>query len=169
MSRVNADVHLELTHRRSGETFELTMHLYRESAGAYTYDDRTFGLSWAEIAAKSKLGRAAYNGVYDWSFRAVPQNGIGPDPHASGEFHWGPYTDIVGIGDGGPDLYARGTGNTSYFSAGTGDWKTPFKARTAGPVLGTEPNSPYYKVFCPPLTRCHAFLPGSTVTDLSRG
>ncbi|MFJ5938806.1 FG-GAP repeat domain-containing protein [Streptomyces sp. NPDC093071] len=358
MSRVNADVHLKLTHRRSGETFELTMHLYRESAGAYTYDDRTFGLSWAEIAAKSKLGRAAYNGVYDWSFRAVPQNGIGPDLNASGEFHakhtadphdlndnhtpdllardaegdvwqidtaydtsaktltaaaprkragvgwadydriesigntggeagdfvtrdksgvlwihygagplssealtprrkvgggwntyteltggsdltgdgtpdlvavdkagdlylyestgtasapfaprekighgwgiynqitatgniggepagdliardkdgklwlylgkgdgtfaprtpigggWGPYTDIVGIGDangdGRPDLYARDTGNTSYFYAGTGDWKAPFKARTAGPVLGAAPNSPYNMVF----------------------
>ncbi|MFD3728964.1 hypothetical protein [Streptomyces sp. NPDC058671] len=33
MSRVNADVYLKLTHRRSGETFELKMHLYRESAG----------------------------------------------------------------------------------------------------------------------------------------
>ncbi|MFD3333861.1 hypothetical protein ACFWV1_14620 [Streptomyces sp. NPDC058700] len=43
MSRVNADVYLKLTHRRSGETFEPKMHLYRESAGAYTYDDRTFG------------------------------------------------------------------------------------------------------------------------------
>ncbi|WP_053648839.1 MULTISPECIES: FG-GAP-like repeat-containing protein [unclassified Streptomyces] len=358
MSRVNADVYLKLTHRRSGEAFELKMHLYRESAGAYTYDDQTFGLSWAEVAAKSKLGKAPYSGTYDWSFRAVPQNGIGPDLKASGEFYakrtadphdlndnhtpdllardaegdvwqidtaydtstktltaaaprrragvdwdaydriesigntggeagdfvardksgalwihhgagplhsealtprwkvgggwntyteltggsdltgdktpdlvavdtagdlylyestgttpapfaprekighswgiydqitatgdiggapagdlvardkdgklwlylgkgdgtfaartligggWGPYTDIVGIGDadgdGRPDLYARGTGNTSYFYAGTGNWKAPFKARAVSPVLGTEPDVPYNKVF----------------------
>ncbi|MGJ7417015.1 FG-GAP-like repeat-containing protein [Streptomyces cinereoruber] len=108
MSRVNADVYLKLTHRRSGETFELKMHLYRESAGAYTYDNQTFGLSWAEIAAKSKLGKAAYNGAYDWSFRAVPQNGIGPDLNASGEFQATRTADPHDLNDNHtPDLLAR--------------------------------------------------------------
>ncbi|WP_405871794.1 VCBS repeat-containing protein [Streptomyces zaomyceticus] len=87
MSRVNADVYLKLTHRRTGETFSVKMHIYRESAGAYYYDDQTFGLTWAQIAQSSKLGKLANSGHYDWSFRAVPQNGIGPDLEASGEFY----------------------------------------------------------------------------------
>ncbi|WP_225803274.1 FG-GAP-like repeat-containing protein [Streptomyces sp. NK15101] len=108
MSRVNADVYLKLTHRRSGETFSIKMHLYRESAGAYTYGDQTFGLSWAEIAEKSKLGRNASYGTYDWSFRAVPQNGIGPDLVASGEFHPNHTGDAHDLDDDrAPDLLAR--------------------------------------------------------------
>ncbi|MGA5197306.1 FG-GAP-like repeat-containing protein [Streptomyces exfoliatus] len=108
MSRVNADVYLKLTHRRTGETFSLKMHIYRESAGAYAFDDQTFGLSWAEIAQKSNLGKAAYNGTYDWSFRAVPQNGIGPALEVSGEFyakHTGDAHDLDD--DHAPDLLAR--------------------------------------------------------------
>ncbi|MGW4725462.1 FG-GAP repeat domain-containing protein [Streptomyces sp. NPDC004291] len=95
-----------------------------------------------DLIARDKDGKLwLYLGKGDGTF--APRTPIG-----SG---WGPYTDIVGIGDangdGRPDLYARDTGNTSYFYAGTGDWKAPFKARTAGPVLGAAPNSPYNMVF----------------------
>ncbi|MFI8764271.1 FG-GAP-like repeat-containing protein [Streptomyces sp. NPDC053792] len=47
---------------------------------------------------------------------------------------WNVYADVVGIGDGNkdgrPDLYAR-TAAGAFFYAGTGDYKVPFKARTA--------------------------------------
>ncbi|MEV4427595.1 VCBS repeat-containing protein [Streptomyces sp. NPDC049602] len=47
---------------------------------------------------------------------------------------WNVYADVVGIGDGNkdgrPDLYAR-TAAGAFFYAGTGDYKAPFKARTA--------------------------------------
>ncbi|MFF5455291.1 hypothetical protein ACFY40_29265 [Streptomyces sp. NPDC012950] len=57
---------------------------------------------------RSKPGRAAYNGVYDWSFRAVPQNGIGPDLNASGEFHAERTADPHDLNDNRtPDLLAR--------------------------------------------------------------
>ncbi|MFE5945876.1 FG-GAP-like repeat-containing protein [Streptomyces sp. NPDC056480] len=108
MSRVNADVYLKLTHRRTGETFSLKMHVYRESAGAYYYDDQTFGLTWAEIAQSSKLGRLANSGHYDWSFRAVPQNGIGPALEAKGEFYAKRTSDPHDLSENRtPDLIAR--------------------------------------------------------------
>ncbi|MFH9722963.1 FG-GAP repeat domain-containing protein [Streptomyces sp. NPDC017254] len=159
MSRVNADVHLKLTHGRTGETFSLTMHVYRESAGAYYYDDQTFGLTWAEIARSSKLGKLANSGHYDWSFRAVPQNGIGPDLEASGVLWlflgkgdgtfaprirvgggWGAFSQLVGAddlnNDGRTDLIGYGSGGTWAY-LGTGNTAAPF-TRTATNLYAAE-------------------------------
>ncbi|WP_411107999.1 FG-GAP repeat domain-containing protein [Streptomyces sp. c-19] len=108
MSRVNADVYLKLTHRRSGETFSTKMHVTFRPPADYSYGSQTFGLSWAEIAEKSNLGRNASYGTYDWSFRAVPQNGIGPDLVASGQFHANHTGDAHDLDDDrAPDLLAR--------------------------------------------------------------
>ncbi|MFF7811839.1 FG-GAP repeat domain-containing protein [Streptomyces roseolus] len=112
LSRENANVDLRITHRATGTTFWKTLHLYSESAGSpYYYGDGVFGITWKQIAAESRLGRDAAAGVYDWSFTAHSQNGVGPDLEASGSF-----TAAKSVSsphdldwDGAPDLLARDT------------------------------------------------------------
>ncbi|MFF9476227.1 FG-GAP repeat domain-containing protein [Streptomyces roseolus] len=85
MSRDNADVDLRITHRATGTSFSKKLNLYRESAGSpYLYDRGEFGITWAEVAAG--MGADTPTGTYDWSYTAVPQNGVGPDLKASGSF-----------------------------------------------------------------------------------
>ncbi|MGW5774975.1 FG-GAP repeat domain-containing protein [Streptomyces sp. NPDC003863] len=108
LSRVNADIDLTITHRRTGESFSKKLHLYRESAGAYAIDDKTFGIHWSEIAQDSTMGRDAHIGDYDWKFTARPQNGVGPDVTASGSFLATKTADLHDIKDNRtPDLLAR--------------------------------------------------------------
>ncbi|MFJ3614716.1 FG-GAP repeat domain-containing protein [Streptomyces hydrogenans] len=110
LSRENADVDLTITHRATGKSFSKTLHLYSESAGSeYYYGDDTFGITWAQVAAGSQMGKDAAVGAYDWSFTARPQNGVGPAVEASGSF-----TAVKNASsphdldwDGGPDLLAR--------------------------------------------------------------
>ncbi|MFB7345640.1 FG-GAP repeat domain-containing protein [Streptomyces hydrogenans] len=110
LSRENADVDLRITHRATGKSFSKTLHLYSESAGSeYYYGDDTFGITWAQVAADSQMGKDAAVGAYDWSFTARPQNGVGPAVEASGSF-----TAVKNASsahdldwDGGPDLLAR--------------------------------------------------------------
>ncbi|NML49965.1 VCBS repeat-containing protein [Streptomyces sp. R302] len=110
LSRENADVALKITHRATGKSFSKTLHLYSESAGSeYYYGDGVFGITWAQIAAESQMGKDAEVGAYDWSFTATPQNGVGPAVEASGSF-----TAAKNLSsphdldwDGGPDLLAR--------------------------------------------------------------
>ncbi|MFJ4216647.1 FG-GAP repeat domain-containing protein, partial [Streptomyces hydrogenans] len=112
LSRENADVDLRITHRATGKSFSKTLNLYSESAGSpYYYHDDTFGITWAQIAAESQMGKDAEVGTYDWSFTARPQNGVGPDLKASGSF-----TAVKNVSsphdldwDGGPDLLVRDT------------------------------------------------------------
>ncbi|MEV6204838.1 VCBS repeat-containing protein [Streptomyces sp. NPDC051771] len=110
LSRENANVDLRITHRATGKSFSKTLNLYSESAGSeYYYGDNTFGITWADIAEGSQMGRDALAGTYDWSFTAHPQNGVGPDLEASGSF-----TAVKNASaahdldwDGRPDLMAR--------------------------------------------------------------
>ncbi|MFC9258961.1 FG-GAP repeat domain-containing protein [Streptomyces hydrogenans] len=112
LSRENADVDLTITHRATGKSFSKTLNLYSESAGSpYYYHDDTFGITWAQIAAESQMGKDAEVGTYDWSFTARPQNGVGPDLKASGSFR-----AVKNVSsphdldwDGGPDLLVRDT------------------------------------------------------------
>ncbi|MER8041134.1 FG-GAP repeat domain-containing protein [Streptomyces hydrogenans] len=112
LSRENADVDLTITHRATGKSFSKTLNLYSESAGSpYYYHDDTFGITWAQIAAESQMGKDAAVGTYDWSFTARPQNGVGPAVEASGSF-----TAVKNTSsphdldwDGGPDLLVRDT------------------------------------------------------------
>ncbi|MEU6943718.1 VCBS repeat-containing protein [Streptomyces sp. NPDC046316] len=110
LSRANADVDLKITHRGTGKSFSKTLHLYNESAGSpYYYGAGVFGIRWRDIAAESQMGKDAEVGMYDWSFTARPQNGVGPAVEASGSF-----TAAKNLpsphdldGDGSPDLLAR--------------------------------------------------------------
>ncbi|MFJ3103068.1 FG-GAP repeat domain-containing protein [Streptomyces sp. NPDC086835] len=110
LSRENADVDLRITHRATGKSFSKKLHLHSESAGSpYYYGDNVFGITWAQIAAESQMGKDAEVGTYDWSFTATPQNGVGPAVEASGSF-----TAAKGLStphdvnwNGTPDLLAR--------------------------------------------------------------
>ncbi|MFJ4339409.1 FG-GAP repeat domain-containing protein [Streptomyces sp. NPDC088915] len=110
LSRENADIDLKITHRATGKSFAKKLHLYSESAGSpYYYGDGVFGITWREIADESQMGKDAEVGEYDWSFKATPQNGVGPAVEASGSF-----TAAKGLStqhdldwDGAPDLLAR--------------------------------------------------------------
>jgi hypothetical protein len=110
LSRENADVDLKITHRGTGKSFSKRLHLYSESAGSeYYYGNGVFGITWAQVAAESQMGKDAEVGVYDWSFTAHPQGGVGPAVEASGSFNAAkglssPH-DISW--DGSPDLLAR--------------------------------------------------------------
>ncbi|MEF9882781.1 FG-GAP repeat domain-containing protein [Streptomyces sp. P9-A4] len=108
-SRVNIDVHLTLRNRGTGAGFSYTMPLFTESAGSpYYYGDNTVGITWARVAELSQLGKDARSGVYDWTIRAVPQNGVGPDLEASGSFQAGHAADLHDIKqNGGPSLVVR--------------------------------------------------------------
>ncbi|MER5204980.1 VCBS repeat-containing protein [Streptomyces sp. NPDC002825] len=111
MSRVNADVFLKLTNQKTGQTFTRLMRLSRESAGQYTYDDHTFGLSWNGVLEDfdgTQPGKAAPNGDYTWSIRATPQNGIGPVVEQTGSFKIARSPKLHDYSDNGtPDLLAR--------------------------------------------------------------
>ncbi|MFF6869042.1 FG-GAP repeat domain-containing protein [Streptomyces sp. NPDC090109] len=108
-SRVNIDVHLTLRNRATGTVFSYTMPISTESAGSpYHYGDNTVGITWARIAELSQLGRDARSGVYEWTIRAVPQNGVGPDLNVSGSFQAGHAADLHDIKqNGGPSLIVR--------------------------------------------------------------
>ncbi|MEV6250893.1 VCBS repeat-containing protein [Streptomyces sp. NPDC051742] len=109
LSRINANIDLTVTHRRTGKTFSKEMSLYTESAGSpYLCGDNTVCISWAEIAAESEMGKDAHIGAYDWTFKATPQNGVGPAVEASGGFTAVKTSAPHDIKDNGtPDLLAR--------------------------------------------------------------
>ncbi|WP_435974667.1 hypothetical protein [Streptomyces sp. Qhu_M48] len=87
LSRNNADIDLTITHRRTGKTFTKSFGLYTESAGSpYLCSDNVVCVSWSTIAAESAMGDDAHIGTYDWSFKATPQNGVGPAVEANGSF-----------------------------------------------------------------------------------
>ncbi|MGW0086525.1 IS3 family transposase [Streptomyces sp. NPDC003393] len=56
---------------------------------------------------------------------------------------WGPYTQLVGIGDGNrdgrPDLFTYGPGSDTYFYPSTGDWHVPFRPRQLTGLFFAEP------------------------------
>ncbi|MFE2555107.1 FG-GAP repeat domain-containing protein [Streptomyces sp. NPDC059352] len=105
LSRLNTDVYLKLTHRRTGQTYvqEYKPDGPRGAAGT------TLALNWWEnYGFKTITGKAAQNGDYDWSLRAVPQNGIGPEVTASGSFKVVRAPKPHDLDDNGaPDLLAR--------------------------------------------------------------
>lgn len=114
MSRLNADVQLKLTHKKTGQTYSRLLELRRDYPSRHTFDDITFGITWQGLLDDLSPGdKSAFNGDYTWSFRAVPQNGIGPAVEQSGTFtvvrsakpH--DYSD-----NGSPDLFAKDAGGT---------------------------------------------------------
>ncbi|MFJ6408592.1 FG-GAP repeat domain-containing protein [Streptomyces hydrogenans] len=119
LSRDNADIDLKITHRATGKSFSKTLHLYAESAGSpYLYGPGQFGITWAQLAADSQMGKDAEVGAYDWSFTARPQNGVGPDLRASGSFTAGRYLSTPHDldWDGNPDLLARDAQGVLWFA-----------------------------------------------------
>ncbi|MDV5147618.1 FG-GAP-like repeat-containing protein [Streptomyces sp. SBC-4] len=109
MSRLNADVQLKLTHLRTGQTYTRELKLRREYPSQHTLDDTTFGITWQGVLDDlSKNGKSAFNGDYAWSFRAVPQNGIGPELKQAGAFRVVRTVKPHDYSDNGsPDLFAR--------------------------------------------------------------
>ncbi|MFF5707712.1 FG-GAP-like repeat-containing protein [Streptomyces sp. NPDC012756] len=86
-----------------------------------------------DLVARDKAGVLwLYLGKGDGTFASRVRIGGG----------WTPYTQLIGVGDanrdGRPDLMAR-IGWQSYFYAGTGDWRAPFKQARDGQVLGELP------------------------------
>ncbi|WP_405856492.1 VCBS repeat-containing protein [Streptomyces sp. NBC_00090] len=109
LSRNNANIDLKITHRRTGKTFTTTFGLYTESAGSpYLCRDNVVCISWSTIADESQMGKDAHIGDYDWSFKATPQNGVGPAVEATGSFRAVKTSAPHDIKDNGtPDLLAR--------------------------------------------------------------
>ncbi|MFI9213172.1 FG-GAP repeat domain-containing protein [Streptomyces sp. NPDC053253] len=109
MSRLNADVQLKLTHLRTGQTYTRELKLRREYPSQHTLDDTTFGITWQGVLDDlSKNGKSAFDGDYAWSFRAVPQNGIGPELKQAGAFRVVRTVKPHDYSDNGsPDLFAR--------------------------------------------------------------
>ncbi|MEU7073568.1 VCBS repeat-containing protein [Streptomyces narbonensis] len=109
MSRLNADVQLKLTHLRTGQTYTRELKLRREYPSRHTLDDITFGITWQGVLDDlSENGKSAFNGDYAWSFRAVPQNGIGPELKQAGSFRVVRTVKPHDYSDNGsPDLFAR--------------------------------------------------------------
>ncbi|MFF8607725.1 FG-GAP repeat domain-containing protein [Streptomyces sp. NPDC015346] len=87
-----------------------------------------------DLVARDKAGVLwLYTGKGDGTFAARTKIGTG----------WNTYSRLVGTGDankdGRPDLLAYNT-ESSYLYKGTGDWRTPFRARElAGLYLGNDP------------------------------
>ncbi|CUM39260.1 VCBS repeat-containing protein [Streptomyces gardneri] len=109
MSRLNADVHLKLTHKKTGQTFTRLLKLRRDFPSQHTFDDITFGITWQGLVDDlSPDDKSAFNGDYTWEFRAVPQNGIGPEVKESGTFKVVRSVKPHDYSDNGsPDLFAR--------------------------------------------------------------
>ncbi|MFG2896949.1 FG-GAP repeat domain-containing protein [Streptomyces zaomyceticus] len=129
LSRNNADIDLTLTHRRTGKTFTKSFGLYTESAGSpYLCTDNIVCVSWSQIADESQLGKDAHVGDYDWSFKATPQNGVGPAVEATGSFYAVKTSAPHDIKDNGtPDLLARDAQGVL--------WRTDTRYDTAGKSL----------------------------------
>ncbi|MFE9780946.1 FG-GAP repeat domain-containing protein [Streptomyces sp. NPDC005775] len=90
------------------------------------------GAAAGDLVARDKAGVLwLYLGRGDGTFAARTKIGSG----------WNTYKDIIGIGDGNgdgrPDLLAlkQGASPGSYFYAGTGDWRAPFKGAKGNGVL----------------------------------
>ncbi|MER5964956.1 VCBS repeat-containing protein [Streptomyces sp. NPDC002057] len=109
LSRNNADIDLTVTHRRTGKTFTKSFSLYTESAGSpYLCADDVVCVSWSTIVDESEMGADARIGEYDWSFKATPQNGVGPAVEANGSFYGIKTSAPHDLKDNGtPDLLAR--------------------------------------------------------------
>ncbi|MEU1470843.1 VCBS repeat-containing protein [Streptomyces sp. NPDC005761] len=114
----------------------------RVGGGWGVYNDLTAagnlaGAAAGDLVARDKAGTLwLYLGKGNGTFAARTKIGSG----------WNSYTDLIGIGDangdGRSDLLAlkRGTGQSpgSYFYAGTGDWRAPFKGAKGNGVLPTD-------------------------------
>ncbi|MEU3749604.1 MULTISPECIES: VCBS repeat-containing protein [Streptomyces] len=109
LSRLNADVHLKLTHKKTGQSYSRLLELRRTYPSRHTFDDITFGITWQGVLADlSANGKSAFNGDYTWEFRAVPQNGIGAEVKQSGTFKVVRSAKPHDYSDNGsPDLFAR--------------------------------------------------------------
>ncbi|MFE2555106.1 FG-GAP repeat domain-containing protein [Streptomyces sp. NPDC059352] len=109
LSRNNANIDLRITHRRTGKTFTKSIWLYTESAGSsFLCSNNVVCVSWSTIADESQMGKDAHIGDYDWSFKATPQNGVGPAVEATGSFRAVKTSAPHDIKDNGtPDLLAR--------------------------------------------------------------
>ncbi|WP_329621814.1 VCBS repeat-containing protein [Streptomyces sp. NBC_01255] len=114
MSRLNADVQLKLTHKKTGQTYSRLLELRRDYPSRHTFDDITFGITWQGLVDDLSPGdKSAFNGDYTWSFRAVPQNGIGPAVEQSGTFRVVRSAKPHDYSDNGsPDLFAKDAGGT---------------------------------------------------------
>ncbi|MFG2774603.1 FG-GAP repeat domain-containing protein [Streptomyces sp. NPDC048350] len=109
LSRLNADVTVKLTHRPTGQSFTRELKLAPDSP--YVLGSHTFGITWQGLLDDATpIGRSAYTGPYEWSIRAVPQNGIGPEVHESGliEVYRGAKPHDFNY-NGAPDVLARDT------------------------------------------------------------
>ncbi|MFF8836153.1 FG-GAP repeat domain-containing protein [Streptomyces sp. NPDC015130] len=158
MSRLNADVQLKLTHLRTGQTYTRELKLRRDYPSRHTFDDITFGITWQGVLDDlSGTGKSAFDGDYAWSFRAVPQNGIGPELKQAGHFRVVRTVKPHDFSDNGsPDLFARDHGgalwrfdsaydtNTrkltpTYQRAAVGSgWNTYDRIESVGDVAGTD-------------------------------
>jgi hypothetical protein len=90
------------------------------------------GAAAGDLVARVKGGVLwLYLGKGDGTFATRTKFGAG----------WNTYRDLIGIGDGNGDGRAdllalkQGTSTGSYFYAGTGDWRAPFKGAKGNAVL----------------------------------
>ncbi|WP_158718991.1 VCBS repeat-containing protein [Streptomyces globisporus] len=108
-STTEADLSIDLRHKKSGQTFRTTVR--PRTTGTGILPDGSLGIDWAgEVSAwGDSYAPAAPNGAYEWTVTARPWNGM-PSVTTSGTFEVTrtpkphDYTD-----NGSPDLFARRT------------------------------------------------------------
>ncbi|MET9678480.1 VCBS repeat-containing protein [Streptomyces sp. NPDC006482] len=107
MSHDHASVTVELIHKKSGRLYRYAM----------TDTSSGTGFLWRGNFATSEgdPGKAAFNGDYTWKLTAKPNNGIGEDLHATGDFKVVRKPKIHDFNDNGsPDLLFRARSGSLY-------------------------------------------------------
>ncbi|MER5963206.1 VCBS repeat-containing protein [Streptomyces sp. NPDC002057] len=105
MSRLNAEVTVTLRHQRTGKARTTVL---KPSSNDYAAE-KLLRFTWDGTLDS---GERAFNGAYDWTLTATPQDGLGPAATASGSFTVARKANASDLTDNGsPDLIVRNNGN----------------------------------------------------------
>ncbi|MDV9191109.1 VCBS repeat-containing protein, partial [Streptomyces sp. SR27] len=105
LSRLNAEVTVTLRHQRTGKARTTVLH---PSSNDYVAEN-LLRFAWDGTLDS---GERAFNGAYDWTLTATPQDGLGPAATASGSFTVARKANASDLTDNGsPDLIVRNDGN----------------------------------------------------------
>ncbi|MFD8643931.1 FG-GAP repeat domain-containing protein [Streptomyces zaomyceticus] len=105
LSRLNAEVTVTLRHQRTGEARTAVLQPASNDYAA----ENLLRFAWDGTLDS---GERAFNGAYNWTLTATPQDGLGPAATASGSFTVTRKANASDLTDNGsPDLIVRNNGN----------------------------------------------------------